>query len=198
MTAVKKTAAKAAPKAAPKAVAAKTAAATKQVEAAVAAGKESVETAVKAGTEVATKNYKNYEKVVSMTKDQVEAAVQAGSDAFKNYEEFAAFGQANVDAVVQSGSVLVKGLQDLNKTWFDLAQASMEMNVSGAKALFACKDAGEALKVQTEVAQKGYERMMADSRKVSDLSVKLATDVTAPFVGQFNKAVATMTKAFPA
>ncbi|MCP5368887.1 MAG: phasin family protein [Hyphomicrobiales bacterium] len=206
MTAVKKPAVKrvAKPAARPAAraaakpaarAAAKPALVTSPVDAVVAASKESVESAVKAGAEAATKNY---EKVVSLTKEQVDVAAKAGVDAFKNYGEFAAYGQAGMDAMVKSGVVLAKGLQDLNKVWFDMAQASMEMNVANAKALFSCKDPAEALKLQTEMARAGYDRLMADGQKVTDLSVKLATEVSAPFVGQFNKAVETMSKPFAA
>lgn len=173
------------------AAAKKTPKAAEQVQAAVAAGKETVETAVKAGTEAATKGY---EQALEITQEQVQAAVKNSTDAFKSYEDVAAFNKKNMDAVMASGSILAKGIQDLGQAWFGLAQASVESNVSAAKAVMACKTVPEMVEMQTDLARTNYDNFLQDGRKVSDLSAKVAESAVEPITDCVNAAVEKFTK----
>jgi phasin family protein len=161
------------------------------VEATVAVGKEAMEHVVKASTEAATKGY---EKAIAMSKEHVEAAVKAGTQAFKGYEDFVAFGKDNVDAVVKSGTILSKGVQDLNKVLFGLAQASLEDSVAATKKLLGCKSVKDAVEVQGELAKTNYTKLVAESRKISDLSVKIAEEAAAPIAARVTAAVDKFTK----
>jgi phasin family protein len=156
------------------------------VEATVAAGKEAVEHVVKVSTEAATKGY---EKAIAMSKEHVEAAVKAGTQAFKGYEEFVAFGKDNVEAAVKAGTILSKGVQDLNKVLFGLAQASLEDSVAASKKLLGCKSVKEVVEVQGELAKTNYSKLVAESRKISDLSAKIAEDAAAPIAARVTAAV---------
>lgn len=164
---------------------------TEQVEAAVTASKETVEAAVKAGTDVAAKSY---EKAVAMTQEQVDAAVKAGTEVFQNYEDIVTFNKDNVDAVMQSGSLLVKGVQDINKVMFGLAQASMEDSVAATKALFGCTSFAEAIKVQSDFAKSSYDKAVTESRKLTDLSAKVAETAAGPLGARVEVALEKFTK----
>lgn len=166
-------------------------AATETVEAAVAAGKETVESVVKAGTEAATKGV---EKAVAVSQEQVAAAVKAGSEVFKNYEEVIAFGKENVDAMVKANAVLVKGVQDLNKEFFAIAQAVLEDNAETAKKVLGCKSVQDAVAIQSNVVKASYEKAMTESRKITDMTVKLAEDASAPITKRVNVTVEKFTK----
>jgi len=163
----------------------------KPVEAAVAAGAEAVETVVKAGTDAAAKGY---EKAVAMGKEQVETAVKAGAEAVKGCEDLASFGKDNVEALVKAGTVLARGAQDFNKVWFSLAQASLEETVGAAKALLGCKSLPEVVEVQTGLAKAHYDKFVRDSRKLSDMSVKLAEEAAQPITARITVAVEKVTK----
>lgn len=165
--------------------------AAKQVEAAVAAGKETVDAAVKVGTDAFAKNF---ESAAASTKEQVDAAVKAGADAFQGYEEVVAFGKDNVDAVMESSSILAKGVQDFNKIWFDLAQASVDQNVAATKALLGCKSAKDLAQVQSGLATRNYDALVVDGRKLSDMSVKLAEAVAKPVNARVNAAMDKLSK----
>ncbi|MEO5335979.1 MAG: TIGR01841 family phasin [Magnetospirillum sp. WYHS-4] len=162
-----------------------------QMEAAVEAGKETLEAAVKAGTDVAAKSV---EKAVAMTREQVEAAVKVGTDAFKSYEDIVGFGKDNVDAVMKSGTVFVKGVQDLHKVMFGLAQASVEESVAATKALLGCKTLPEAIKVGSDYAKINYEKAMNESRKLSDLSLAVAENAISPLSARVNVAIEKITQ----
>ncbi len=162
-----------------------------QVEAAVAASKETVETVVKAGAEVATKGV---EKAVAMSQEQVAAAVKAGGEAFKNYEDVVTYNKENVDAVVKANGILVKGVQDINKVMFALAQQSMEEGVALTKKMFECKTMDDMVKLQNELVKTNYAKTLDESRKLSDMAVKLAEEAAKPIADRMSVAVEKVTK----
>ena len=165
--------------------------ATETVGAAVAAGKETVETVVKVSTEAATKSV---EKAVAVSQEQVAAAVKAGTEAFKNYEEVIAFGKENVDAVVQANALFVKGVQSLNQEIFAIAQAALEENAELTKKVLGCKTVQEAVAIQSDVMKANYDKAVTESRKITDMTVKLAEDAAAPIAKRVNFTVEKFTK----
>lgn len=169
----------------------KVAAKVAPVDATVAAGKEAVETVVKAGTDVATKGY---EKAVAMSKEHVEAAHKAGTQAFKGYEDMVTFGKDNVDAAIKSGTILTRGVQDINKVLFGLAQAQLEESVAATKKILGCKSVKDVVEVQSDIAKANYAKFMAESRKLADMSVKLAEESVAPIAARVAVAVEKTTK----
>ena len=162
-----------------------------QVEAAVTAGKETVQTVVKAGAEVAAKGV---EKAVAMSQEQVAAAVKAGGEAFKNYEDVVAYNKENVDALRKSNTILVKGGQDLNKVLFGLARKNREESVAATKKLFGCKSVNDMVKLQGEMLKANYAKTLDESRKISDMAVKLAEEAAAPLADRVSVAVEKVTK----
>lgn len=161
------------------------------VEAAVAANKETVDTFMKAGSEVASQGV---EKVVAMNQEQIAAAVKAGTDAFKSYEDMVAYNKANVDAVMKANQLLVKGAQDMNKILFGLAQSSLEDGVAATKKILGCKSLKEVVEVQNDLAKANYKKSVDEGRKLTDMSVKLAEEISAPLANQVNDTVERITK----
>jgi phasin family protein len=172
-------------------VTAKPAAAPQPVEAAAKAGKESVETVVKAGAEVAAKSV---EKAVSAGQDQIAAVVKAGGEVFKNCEDIVAYNKENVDAFVKANNIMVKGVQDINKVLFSMAQKNMDESVALTKKLFGCKSVDEAVKLQGDLLKTNYAKALDESRKISDMAVKLAEEASAPLADRMTVAVEKVTK----
>lgn len=165
--------------------------ATETVEAAVNVGKEAVETVVKAGTDAAAKGY---EKAVAVSKEQVEAAAKVGADAFKGYEDVIAYNQNNLEAMMKVSAIWTKGVQDFNKELTVLANTSMEQSVTATKQILGCKTVEEVVAVQTDLAKTNYDNAVAESRKLSDMSIKLAENAAAPITARVNETVATFSK----
>jgi phasin family protein len=182
MTTTKKSAPKAAAKVTP---------APKMVENAVAVSKETVENVVKVSTEAATKGV---EKAVAASQENVAAAVKAGTDAFKGYEEVISFGKANVDAVVKANELFVKGMQSLNKEIFAIAQATLEGNAEVTKKVLSCASVQDAVTMQNDLVKANYEKAMSEGRKITDMTVKLAQDASAPITKRVNVTVEKITK----
>jgi len=162
--------------------------ALKPVEAAVAAGKETVEKAVKVGTEAATKGYT---QAVVATQEQVEKAQKA---AFKSYGDLVGLQKDNLDAVMTSGNIAVQGYQAIGKEVMAFAQSAIEENAAATQALFGARNLREVVDLQTDFARKSFDKALAESAKLSEMSVKAANAAIAPLQSRVNVAMQTVLK----
>ena len=119
---------------------------------------------------------------------------KTAADAIKGYEQAVAFGKENVDAVMKSNAILAKGIQDINTVLFDLAQTALQDSVAAAEKLFGCKTVADVMDAQAELAQSNYAKALEDSRKISDLSVKVAKAASKPITKRVNAAVEKFSK----
>lgn len=146
---------------------------TKPMDDAVAAGKQSVEQAVAA------------------TKEQVE---KVSSATLKSYDDFASYNKEAVDAYVKAGNVMSKGMEDLGKTMFAFAQSQAESNVSAAKAMMSAKTLNDLVEIQSDLARSQFDAFVAESTKVSEMSLKVSNEVVEPIKAQFTVVVEKMMK----
>lgn len=163
----------------------------KQIEEAVVAQQETIETVVKASADVAGKSV---DKAVALTKDHVEAAVKAGSEVFKGYEDILQFNKDNLEALVNSANIVARGVQDLSETVVALAQESLEESVAAGKALVSAKTLREAIDLSSSLAKSNFDKLVAESTKLSQLSSKLAEEAIAPINSRVTAAVQKFTK----
>lgn len=105
-------------------------------------------------------------------------------NAMKSTEEFVSFGQGNVEAMMKSGQIWATGLQDLSKHFAATAQASMDETMATVKAMSAVKSLKEAMDMQSGLAKTALEKMMAESGKLTDASMKLAEQAMAPLTAR--------------
>ncbi|GAB6053451.1 hypothetical protein JCM17960_22710 [Magnetospira thiophila] len=166
-----------------------------QVEEAVAVSKETVEVVVKAGTDVAAKSY---EKAVAMTKEGVDNASKMQGEAVKGYEDMMTFGQAQLQAWIVASNIFVKGSQQVAQECMKMAQTAMDGNLANTKALFACKDVKELVDLQASVTRSSYESLLADSRKLAEMSVRVTEQAFAPLAERANATLAAFGKPFGA
>lgn len=190
MATTKKVTAKPAPKAAKSAPKA-TATPVAPVEAAVKVSQKAVETVVKTNTDVAKKSV---EKAVTMGEEQFAAAAKAGAEAYKGYEDVIAFSKSNIDAFVKSNEILSNGVKEINSSIMQLAQANIEETVSVAQKLMGCTSVTEIVEVQSTIAKSQYEKAVAESRKISEQTVKLAESASKPITERVTVAVDTLSK----
>jgi len=161
------------------AVVAPVAEAVKQIEEAVAVHKETIE---------------SVDKAVSITKDHVDAAAKAHSAAFQGYEDILSFSKDNIDALVKSSSILARGLQDLSKSIVSLTQAQIDESVAASKALASAKTLKEVIDLSSSLAKTNFDKLVAESTKLQQLTTKLAEEATAPINSRVEAAVARVSK----
>ena len=157
-------------------------------EAAVAANQETFETVVKAGTQAATKGY---EQAIAIAQEQVE---KASESLFKRYDEVASFGKENVDAYVLSGTLIAKGVESMGKELMSMAQSAVETNVATTKALFGAKTVREVIDLQTEFSRSAFDNFVAESAKLTEMSMNLANDAIEPIQARMNVTVEKLLK----
>jgi phasin family protein len=117
----------------------------------------------------------------------------AGTEA---YGDMMAFAKGNVEALVKSSQIFVKGATELNNLWIGLARTSVEEGVSTAKAMMGCQSFEDVMSVQSGAAKTGYGRLIAEGRKISGLSVKVANETVEPVAERVRSAVETLARPF--
>lgn len=129
-----------------------------------------------------------------MSQEQIAAVVKAGGDMFKNYEDVVSYNKENVDAFVEANNIMVKGVQDINKVLFSMAQKNMEETVSLTQKIFGCKSMEDMVKLQSDLMKNSYAMSFDEGRKISDMAVKLAEEASAPITDRVSVAVEKATK----
>ncbi len=158
------------------------------VEAAVSASQETMEAVVKAGTQAASKSY---EQAVALVQEQVE---KASSGMFQGYDDVATLGKDNIDAYVQSSTLFAKGVEAMSKELMNFAQFSVDTSVANAKALFGAKTVRELIDLQSDFSRSGFDSLVAESAKLTELSMSVANETIEPIQARLNANVEKLMK----
>ncbi|MBF0324050.1 phasin family protein [Magnetospirillum moscoviense] len=168
----------------------------------VAAGQETIESAVKVGQEAA-------QKVVAAGQETIDTAVKAGQEAaqkaqavaekaqaaaLKSYEDAQVSTKDGIDAVIKSSEILTSGLQEITQAVVSLTQTSIEEGVSVSKQILAAKSIREWADLQSTLSKAQVDRLVAETTRLSDLSLKLIEDAFAPITAQVNAGIDRMVK----
>ena len=152
-------------------------------ESTFAAGQETLDTILKASTQAATKGY---EQAFALAQEQVD---KASETIFKRYDEVASLGKDNVDAYVRSTSVFAKGFETMSVEFMSILQATVEANMATTKALFGAKTLREFVDLQTEFSRSRFDSAVAESAKLTEMSMALANDTIEPIQFSMNATV---------
>ncbi len=99
----------------------------------------------------------------------------------------AALNKDQMEAFMQSSTLWVRGTEEIVKTCVSLAQEAMEKNSEAMKTLMGCKTLNELTETQTKLAQQSFDDLVNSTTKISELTVKIATDSLEPINSQFGK-----------
>lgn len=113
---------------------------------------------------------------------------------FKGYDELTAFNKANLDAFIQANAVLAKGFEEISREVLGLAQASFESATAATKAILAAKTLKDVVELNADFTKSQYETLVANSTKLGEMAVKLATETAAPISARVTHAVDTVTR----
>lgn len=126
------------------------------------------------------------EKVVEAAAEQVEKATTAVK---QGYGDFATLQKDAFDAFVRSGEILAKGAEALGKEYFAFAQKTAEANNEAAKALLAAKSVTEFVQLQSDYFRISMDSSVDEGSKLSEMSLKIATEAFEPLQKQMTAAV---------
>lgn len=86
----------------------------------------------------------------------------------------------NMDAVMQSGNIFMNGCEEIMKTCLSMTQEAADKNSKAVKSLMGCKTVNDLTEAQTKLIRQNFEDFIASTTKLSELSMKVATDSFAP------------------
>lgn len=166
----------------------KTSASATPVDAAVSASKETLEQMTKLGQEAAQKNL---EQAITMAKDNVEKASQT---VFKGYDQFNTLTQGNYEAMTKSLGILSKGLESVSKAWADYTKVSVDSTMAFGKQVLGAKSLNEVVDLQNSFTKSAFDSFVAESTKISEMSVKTASEAIEPIKARVDEAVGTLSR----
>ena len=126
------------------------------------------------------------ETVVANAQEQVEKASKA---AFKSYEDMTGFNKNAFDAVVRSSTIMAKGYEAIGKEVMSYTQTTLEANAAATKALFGVRNLRDVFDLQAEYTRDSFDKAMAESAKLTEMSFNVAKEAFAPIQTQVNTAV---------
>lgn len=163
----------------------------KPVEAAAPVTKKAVDQVAKVKPEPTAKSA---EKVVEVTRERVAVAASAGNDVFDACQDVISYGKDNFDAVLNANSVFSKGMQEINNEILACFQATFEDGASATQKIFACANVQDVVKLQNELVQSTYTKAVDQSKKITDMSVKVTEDSAVPLSQRINVTVEKIVK----
>ena len=99
---------------------------------------------------------------------------------FAGYEELADLGRENFAAVLRANAALTEGMGAIGKEVMGYARNSLENAAEAATALLAAKTLEDLVQLNSDFAKASFERMVARSTKLSEMSAKVANEALAP------------------
>jgi phasin family protein len=109
----------------------------------------------------------------------------------QDFKDFATLSREYLDAFVRVNATLTRGFEELSKTFFALASRSIEEAVEASKSFSTVKSPQEAIELQTKLAQESLATLIAETKKVHELSASIVKDASAPLVESLKATVAT-------
>jgi phasin family protein len=99
---------------------------------------------------------------------------------FAGYEELAGLGHENFAAVLRANAAFSEGMEAIGKEVMGYARNSLENAAEAATALLAAKTLEDLVQLNSDFAKASFERMVARSTRLSEMSVKMANEALAP------------------
>ena len=120
------------------------------------------------------------EKATEFFADVREKASEATEKGKKFAAEAVEFNKANAEAIVEAGKIVAKGAQEMGKTNIEFAKKNFEDVQFAVKALAAVKSPTDFVKLQGEMARKGFDTAVAQGSKNTEAMVKLVNEMFQP------------------
>lgn len=133
----------------------------------------------------------NVEQIFLTAREQFEKLAQRF---FGDYGDFASVGRDNVEALVKSTAVFAKGAEEIGKSVVALTQAQVEASLAITRTLLGATTFKQALEAQNEAAKLGFDKLMTEGNKITELSLKVTNEAIEPIQARVNTAVEKLIK----
>jgi phasin family protein len=148
---------------------------------------------------MATTAKKTAEDFTSKIQDAVKDARQRAETALEKAQAAAAdaneFSRGNLEALVESGKILASGVQAMGKTYAEQVKATLETLQADAKELTSVKSPQDFVALQSKLARKYFDNVVAYNSKSAEAALKLANEAFQPLSSRVSLAVEKVRKA---
>ena len=171
-----------------------------QFESAIEAGQETWAKAVDAGRTATQKALadsqtafvESYDKAVALATEQVQ---KSWPNVAGQFEEVTAWQKQQIEAAFKTGDLAQQGAEKLAKELAVIGQDAWKKSLATSKAAMTAKDPQAWMEAQTEQARAAFDDAVSYGTKLSDVAVKVASEIAEPFQAEVNKVAAKATKA---
>ena len=132
-----------------------------------------------------TSAFAGTEKAQAMLGDLNARAKTAAEKGAKFVEEMTSLTKGNVEALVASGKIAAKGVEELGAGAAAYSKTSFEKTTGMLKSMSSVKSPADLMQIQSEYAKSSFDAMVAESSKLTESFVKLATEVMQPLSSRF-------------
>lgn len=132
-----------------------------------------------------TSAFAGTEKAQAILGDFNARAKTAAEKGAKFVEEMTSLTKGNVEAIVASGKIAAKGVEEFGAEAAAYSKTSFEKTTGMFKSLSAVKSPADLMQIQSEYAKSSFDAMVAESSKLTESFVKLATEVMQPLSSRF-------------
>lgn len=103
------------------------------------------------------------------------------------FEDFQKFSKDQLDSVNAVAASVAKGLQEIAAESSDYSNKAFASSSATVEKLFGAKSVETAVQIQTDYAKSIYEGFIAQTNKINEIYVKLATEAFRPVESAFAK-----------
>lgn len=150
--------------------------------------------ALNQGVKTMTKQTRNTAEIFGADRFQAafgdinERAKAAADKGTKMVEEMTDLTRGNVEAIVASSKVAQKGLETLSQSAADFSRKSFEEASATLKSFTEVKSATDFFKLQSDYARSAFDAAVAESARMSEQMLKIASDVAEPINSRYTVA----------
>jgi len=120
------------------------------------------------------------DKFTSLFGDAGTRGTEFATKGQKAVEQFSDLAKSNLEAMVEAGRIAATGARSIGEDAIASSRQNLELASTNAKSLAAATSPTEFFQLQTELARASFDRMVAQSSKVTEQVVKLAGEAIQP------------------
>ena len=124
--------------------------------------------------------FSNLTPFQSMFADAGERGQDVAKRSQKVAEELADLTRANVEAIVEAGRVAVEGARSIGQDVVARGRDGVEQTAGAIRSLAEAKSPTEFVQIQSELARTSFDRMVAETSRLTESMVKLAGEAFQP------------------
>jgi competence ComEA-like helix-hairpin-helix protein len=147
--------------------------ASRGADVAADAGKRAIEAAAQAGKA----GVEALDRVGDNGRDALESAANS---ARRGFDEVASQAKDGLDAMAASSSAFLDSMQEFHREWLNFAQAQLSDSVEAGRDLARCRSPKDLLDVQMRYARSSTDRILTETAKLAELSVRVASSSLQP------------------